>query len=152
MSNAAVTWAWALFANRKRYGGRVLAVDPRDAVSRALTSATDSGRLLGEECAVPVAFIDRAPGNGDHAFTVEEAGIRLEVRRLVSSVEHPDLARKVQRLRCTCCGGEFRGRQFANQDTGHGLGDCCVDFVIPRTVDLEGTYGVHGVHYCLPQS
>lgn len=60
---------------------------------------------------------------------------------------HPDLAKPVRQLLCTCCGAVTRGRQFFNQDTGYGLGDCCVAFVTPRVEDMERTYGVSGVHY-----
>lgn len=60
-----------------------------------------------------------------------------------------ELKKPVQRLVCTCCGGETEGRQFHNQDTGFGLGSCCVEFVKPRTEDMARTYGVEGVHYKL---
>ena len=60
---------------------------------------------------------------------------------------HPDADKPVRTLQCCCCGGYTKGRQFYNQDTGHGLGDCCVDFVTPRTEDMQRTYGVAGVHY-----
>ncbi|MBV7542014.1 hypothetical protein [Acidovorax sp. sic0104] len=66
-----------------------------------------------------------------------------------STMDHKDLALRRQLLLCTCCGSRATGRQFHNQDTGHGLGDCCVDFVRPRTEDMERTYGVAGVHYLL---
>ena len=53
-------------------------------------------------------------------------------------------------LRCCCCGGYTKGRQFHNQDEGFGLGSCCVEFVRPRVDDMERTYGIEGVHYLLP--
>jgi hypothetical protein len=62
---------------------------------------------------------------------------------------HPDLANPIRTLRCTCCGQYTQGRQFHNQDAGHGLGDCCHDYVKPRVEDMERTYGIHGVHYKL---
>ena len=62
---------------------------------------------------------------------------------------HPDLAKPIRTLRCTCCGQHTQGRQFHNQDTGFGLGDCCHDYVKPRVEDMERTYGIHGVHYKL---
>ena len=60
---------------------------------------------------------------------------------------HPDLAKPVRWLACCCCGGSFKGRQFHNQDAGHGLGPCCVDYVTPRCEDVPRTYGLPGVHY-----
>lgn len=63
---------------------------------------------------------------------------------------HSDIATPVRSLLCCCCGGRLEGRQFFNQDTGHGLGDCCVSYVKSRTPDdMERTYGVDGVHYNL---
>jgi len=56
------------------------------------------------------------------------------------------------RLNCCCCGGVTRGRQFFNQDTGYGLGTCCVEFVKPRVQDMARTYGIEGVHYLAPQA
>lgn len=53
----------------------------------------------------------------------------------------------VKHMRCCCCGGAFEGRQFHNQDTGYGLGDCCVEYVAKRTEDVERTYGRPGTHY-----
>lgn len=55
----------------------------------------------------------------------------------------------VKRLLCTCCGGVFQGRQHWNQDTGHGLGDCCVEYCRQRTDpdEFERTYGIDGIHY-----
>ncbi len=68
----------------------------------------------------------------------------------VTSTPHPDLMNPIRgNLKCCCCGGRFEGRQFHNQDTGWGLGDCCVEYVRPHTEDMERTYGIHGVHYKL---
>ena len=42
----------------------------------------------------------------------------------------------------------YRGSRSADKPSPcHGLGDCCVDFVTPRTEDMQRTYGVAGVHY-----
>ena len=68
-------------------------------------------------------------------------------RSTTSAEEHPDASQKVAILKCCCCGGFTRGRQFSNQDLGFGLGSCCVEFVRPRVDDMEATYGVLGVHY-----
>ncbi len=68
---------------------------------------------------------------------------------MCTSSRHPDIAKPVRGLICCCCGGRISGRQFHNQDTGYGLGDCCVEFVKPRTENMERTYGIEGVHYRL---
>ncbi|MGP3790502.1 hypothetical protein [Pseudomonas sp. B392_1p] len=65
---------------------------------------------------------------------------------------HPDLMNPIRNLKCCCCGGRYEGRQFHNQDTGWGLGDCCVEYVRPHMdsiEDMERTYGLRGVHYNL---
>lgn len=66
------------------------------------------------------------------------------------STSHPDASKPIVALKCACCGARFHGRQFQNQDTGWGLGNCCVAYV-SRTDDLARTYGIDGVHYNLPQ-
>lgn len=53
----------------------------------------------------------------------------------------------VKYMRCCCCSTAYSGRQFHNQDTGYGLGDCCVEYVAERTDDMERTYGRPGIHY-----
>lgn len=62
----------------------------------------------------------------------------------------------VRRMYCTCCGGVFSGRQWANQDTGHGLGDCCVESVSAKyrhddTQTFAQCYGIEGIHYNIGQ-
>lgn len=61
-------------------------------------------------------------------------------------------SKPVRRMLCTCCGGVYSGRQWSNQDTGWGLGDCCVEYVKARYSDdgtqtFEQCYGLDGVHY-----
>lgn len=65
------------------------------------------------------------------------------------SAPHADAAKPLRRLRCCCCGGDTQGRQFWNQDTGHGLGTCCVAYIRERMSpdDIRQTYGVAGVHF-----
>lgn len=66
--------------------------------------------------------------------------------------QHPDIDKPIQTLKCCCCGGYTKGRQFHNQDTGFGLGFCCLRFVKSRCEDVERTYGVLGIHYMDPSS
>lgn len=61
-------------------------------------------------------------------------------------------SKPVRRMYCTCCGENYQGRQWPNQDTGHGLGDCCVAYVKANyrddgTQTFEQCYGVDGIHY-----
>ena len=62
----------------------------------------------------------------------------------------------VRRLTCTCCGESFQGRQFHNQDTGFGMGECCAERVLNHKPfghdsmgieEFERTYGVRGYHF-----
>lgn len=58
---------------------------------------------------------------------------------------------KPRRLRCCVCGSGHIGRQWNNQDTGHGLGACCIERGMrSNTVDeFERCYGLRGVHFDL---
>jgi hypothetical protein len=60
---------------------------------------------------------------------------------------------KPKQMTCTCCGRYYRGRQWWNQDKGHGLGDCCVDFCKKGHTDesFTQTYGFKGVHYLIEE-
>ena len=66
----------------------------------------------------------------------------------------------IRRLYCTCCGESFYGRQFHNQDIGHGMGPCCADHVLNHRpfgresmglAEFERTYGNRGVHFDISQ-
>lgn len=82
--------------------------------------------------------------------------------RLVRSPGGPDedgrhqfslmVMQPVRQMRCACCGGSTRGRQWHNQDTGWGLCVSCVDYCKPRFQDgeFERTYGARGVHFDIP--
>ncbi|MFN9471425.1 hypothetical protein [Acidovorax sp.] len=69
---------------------------------------------------------------------------------ICETVYHSVLSIPVRTLKCTRCAERFQGRQFYNQDTGWGLGDCCAGWMKSSTLeDVEATYGVDGVHYNL---
>jgi len=57
-------------------------------------------------------------------------------------------------MTCACCGSSYQGRQWWNQDTGYGLGDCCVQYCHANpTPGVEtGSYGVAGIHFLLTQA
>lgn len=60
-----------------------------------------------------------------------------------------DLQRPRRTLECTCCGQPFAGRQWWNQDTGYGLGNCCfytVKLGFSSVAEFEETYGRIGIH------
>lgn len=59
----------------------------------------------------------------------------------------------IRSMSCTCCGGIYKGRQWWNQDNGHGLGDCCIEFVSKRESPerMRELYGEPGVHWGLKE-
>ena len=74
-------------------------------------------------------------------------------------IDKHDIERRkpIKRLLCCCCGGAYHGRQWSNQDTGHGLGDCCAEYVRLRfheddSKTFEQTYGIDGIHYNTQES
>jgi hypothetical protein len=78
---AKATWFWTLIGFGVRVTGEVQAVDPRDAVSRAITSTASDGRLYGKTLGIPLEFIDAAPGNADGFFEVANGSKYVVVRR-----------------------------------------------------------------------
>lgn len=78
---ARVEWYWEFFGPKGGFNGNVLAVDPRDAVARALTSETPSGLLFGDEHEVPVDVLDRVPANADKEYTLTGDRFVLRVLR-----------------------------------------------------------------------
>lgn len=74
-------WNWELTSPKGLFSGTVQAMDSRDALSRALTSITPAGNLLGIEHAIPVAVIDEAPGNFETFYATEGAAFSITVRK-----------------------------------------------------------------------
>lgn len=60
-------------------------------------------------------------------------------------------AKPIKWMECTCCGEDYRGRQWWNQDAGYGLGDCCVQFcgADPTPGAYSSSYGVSGIHFLI---
>lgn len=73
-------WTWTLFTNGHTVQGNVWAVDPRDAASRALCSNGQSGKLVGDEYAIPVECIQDFPANDQTDFELREEGFSLRVK------------------------------------------------------------------------
>lgn len=87
--------------------------------------------------------------------TTEQANALQEVLKAQHEAAQADKyaserAKRPRRMECTCCGRSYIGRQWWNQDTGYGLGDCCVKFC---GVDPNGgessCYGVPGIHFLI---
>lgn len=85
-------WLWQLTGPNGPLQGYVEAIDPRDALSRALTSKTSAGRLLGQENLIPVDVLDGAPGNADTKYEVSGEGFTICVQKVTcpSEARHPD--------------------------------------------------------------
>ena len=62
-------------------------------------------------------------------------------------------AKRIRNMRCCCCGGCYRGRQWWNQDCGYGLGDCCATkrFGIKPGDGESSCYGVPGIHFLIDE-
>lgn len=63
------------------YWGTVVAIDPRDALSRGLTAKLPNGVLVGEAFAIPVDVIQQAPGNFDADFATKAGNMEIAVVR-----------------------------------------------------------------------
>lgn len=89
------------------------------------------------------------PGMEDENGYIQEC---VQFARTAEEQYAAERSKPVRRMYCTCCGGIFQGRQWANQDTGYGLGDCCVQYVRAKYSDdgtqtFEQCYGIEGIHY-----
>jgi len=84
--------------------------------------------------------------------TTEAANEMLDVLKACSEAAK-DLDRERARpliwMECTCCGEDYIGRQWWNQDESYGLGDCCVDLCGASREERSDTYGVPGIHYLI---
>lgn len=76
-------WLWQLTGSHAPMHGYVEAYYPRDALSRALTSKTATGRLLGEEKSIPIDVLYGAPGNADISYEVTDEEFSLRVSKVV---------------------------------------------------------------------
>lgn len=79
-------------------------------------------------------------GRQTHEFTDFAEG---EYARYVA------LSQPVRWLLCSCCGGETRGRQWHNRDTGYGLCPSCIEQCSRRVTpeDFRRCYGEQGIHF-----
>jgi len=81
MQNA-TTWHWTIIGMGTIATGEVDAVDPRDAISRALTSVctVEPGQLIGQYFRVPLQVLDAAPGNMDKHYESVQDDVYVAVR------------------------------------------------------------------------
>lgn len=71
--------------------GEVTAVDPRDAVIRALTSETAAGKYIGEHIGIPIDVVLGVPCNDDISYALTRGDIVIKVKRTsLASFEAPD--------------------------------------------------------------
>ena len=91
--------------------------------------------------------------------TTEQAQRMLEIldaqhKEAQSDNYASERAKPLRWMRCTCCGEDYIGRQWWNQDIGYGLGDCCVQTcgASPTIGDETPCYGVAGIHFLVPQT
>lgn len=71
--------------------GEVIAMDPRDALSRALTTHAGNGMMIGQYCNVPDDVILDAPGNFDTSYEIALEHVEIKVCKVsLASFEPPE--------------------------------------------------------------
>ncbi len=80
MSQTKHPWCWTLHINALTVQGRLLAVDARDALSRAMTTIEPDGKFIGETYDIPADVILEAPGNNQP---------ELDIRGVQPHLGHP---------------------------------------------------------------
>lgn len=84
-------WRWRICdATGVEHSGTVLAVDPRDALSRALTADAPEGYLLGETLGISYDLLRDIPANGDEGFVANIDQWQLSVSRAPELAPEPE--------------------------------------------------------------
>lgn len=117
----------------------------QDQLNAAIQAAI--AKLLAHDKELICRITMDAYGQLDPEAATRPPAADASVREPSKAAQHPDLVKPITRLKCCCCGGYTKGRQYFNQDLGYGLGTCCIDYVRSRVEDMQRTYGVDGVHY-----
>lgn len=78
--NPAATWFYTLIGNGQVITGEVAAVDPRDAVSRALTTSNTDGKMHGQQLGVNMDLLHAVPANFDKFYEVKSDATYISVR------------------------------------------------------------------------
>lgn len=89
MNPNASWWRWTFINRHVQLHGQVLAVDPRDALSRVLTSSTATGNLFGIEHEIPISVLDDAPANGNKQLELTVGNIKIYLQKLSSLLDPP---------------------------------------------------------------
>jgi len=81
--NTKSLWQWSYSGPKGQFNGYVQAVDPRDALSRALTTETSTGALFGTVHGVPISVLQDAPANHDARYEITSDGYSMLVQKVV---------------------------------------------------------------------
>lgn len=76
------TWRFVAQSDGSAIEKHVKAVDPRDAMTRGLTTEQKRGKLLGEELGIPFDSLQEVPANFDTYASLRVQGFELSVQRL----------------------------------------------------------------------
>lgn len=77
--NPPAPWGWRIQQGAIVLTGSVQAVDPRDALSRALCTGFTQDRLVGEALGVPLEVLYHAPANASVSYDVVVDGVSIAV-------------------------------------------------------------------------
>lgn len=79
-------WSWSLvFEGEQELRGDTFGQDPREALSRLLTSEKD-GVLFGEKHSIPIDVLHEAPGNADVTLTIKRDNFTLTITKDVADL------------------------------------------------------------------
>lgn len=77
-------WAYIITVNAERTHGEVLAVDPRDALSRTLTSVNAEGVMYGKALGLSADVLHDAPANAVEEYAIDVPGGTLVVKKVTT--------------------------------------------------------------------
>lgn len=79
--NPRTAWGWRVRNGSTVLSGTVSAVDPRDALSRALCSECSRDQLVGEALGVPLEVLYHAPANASLSYDIVVDAVSIAVWR-----------------------------------------------------------------------
>lgn len=89
------TWAWTVISGEIYSTGNVVAYDPRDAVSRAMTSESSVGNMVSEICNISPAVLDEVPADDSLFYET----VRNSCYIAVKAASHPVVGRTMVELK-----------------------------------------------------